>query len=61
MSVWTEPTVCELCGNARGGEVKFGIIRRPDNPPGMQYEHVPRCLDKNACRARVEAKERVKP
>jgi len=51
VSVWTEPTECALCGNRRHGEVKFGLIHRPENLPGMQYEHIPRCVDKDACAA----------
>lgn len=44
---------CVLCG-ATGSDVRMRLVHWRDAPPGMSYSHVPRCEDRQACRARVE-------
>jgi hypothetical protein len=55
MNVWSEPKECALCG-AKGFPVKVGLVEWADALPGMKYEHLARCEQRDACRSRVEAK-----
>ena len=58
---WSDPPTCELCGNQTSGQVAVRLIRWREAPPGMQYEHIHRCVDNEACRSRVEAAGREWP
>jgi hypothetical protein len=60
MNVWTEPTECALCGST-GRDIHMQLVKWVDALPGMQYEHVARCDDRPACRARVESEGKPWP
>lgn len=49
---WLEPDECALC-HRQGQDIHRQLVHWLDAPPGMAYEHVPRCDDRAACRARV--------
>ena len=53
MSLW-DVRPCLLCG-AEGAPVARTVVRWVDPEPGREYAAVDRCLDRVACRARVEA------
>lgn len=54
MSVWQEPTECALC-EAKGHGIAYQLVEWVDALPGMRWAHVPRCDDRDACRARFIA------
>ena len=56
---WREPSVCVLCGNT--ANVRNGLVQWADALPGMRYEHVARCVDREACRARVQSEGKPWP
>ena len=45
---------CLLCGNPKPSEVRVSLARWRDPAQGM-FSAIPRCIDRKACRARVEA------
>jgi hypothetical protein len=55
MPEFTQPEKCSICGHTDRRDLRYGLAHWRDAPPGMAYEHVARCLDRAACRARVEA------
>jgi hypothetical protein len=50
---WAKPTECELCGQ-KGRDIDYQLVEWIEGLPGMKYQHVARCDDRTACRARVE-------
>jgi len=50
--VSTEP--CLLCGNEVLAEVRVSLVRYKEPTPGRPFEHLPRCVNREACRARLE-------
>lgn len=50
---WTEPTRCELCGHTERHDIRVSLVHWRDAPLGMAYEHLPRCIDRSACKRRV--------
>lgn len=44
---------CLLCGNPRPTEVRVSLARWRDPGQGM-FSTIPRCIDRAACRRRVE-------
>ena len=63
MTWHTDLLECVLC-HVKDYGVKPRLTRwkeSPEHPPGMLYEHVDRCMDDAACRARVEADRRTWP
>jgi hypothetical protein len=51
----TEPERCAICGNTDRRDLRWRIAHWRDAEPGMAYENVGACSDREACRARVEA------
>ena len=59
---WTPPEPpCRLCGNPERRDMAFRLVHWKLAEPGMAYEHVVRCADDAACRARVVAAGRSWP
>lgn len=52
---FTEPESCAICGHTDSRDLRYALAHWKVAPPGMAYEHVARCLDRDACRARVTA------
>lgn len=52
---FTEPTYCALCGHTDKRDLRYALVHWREADPGMQYAHVPRCTNVEACRARVQA------
>lgn len=47
---------CLLCGNQARGEVLVSLVRFLEpTVPGRLFDHMPRCVNRAACRARIEA------
>lgn len=46
------PEPCLLCG-AEASETKRELVRWLESAPGHEYDTLPRCVDRVACRARV--------
>lgn len=61
MTGWTEPTRCRLCGHAEPRDLMYRLAHWKLAEPGMAYEHIPACRDREACRARVAAAEKPWP
>lgn len=61
MTAFTEPTRCALCGNTDRRALRTALAHWRDAPPGMAYEHIDACSDRDACRARVTANGNVWP
>lgn len=61
MTDWSEPRRCVLCGNTDHRDLRVALVHWRDGEPGMAYEHVPRCIDHDACRARVAANGELWP
>lgn len=57
----TDPIVCQLCGHSDKRDLGTSLAHWRDAPAGMGYEHVVRCRDAEACRARVQAAGAVWP
>lgn len=49
---WTEPQQCAICDNTDRRELRWGLVKWLVAPPGMRYQHIERCIDEEACRAR---------
>lgn len=45
---------CLLCGNS-SHDVKVGLVSWRNPVDNQRYASIPRCVDRIACRARVEA------
>lgn len=58
---WTEPEQCRLCGSTERRDLWFTIVHWKLAEPGMAYEHVPACRDRDACMARVLASKKPWP
>jgi hypothetical protein len=50
---WTEPTRCAICGWTDKRDLRFALVHWLEAEPGMAYQHVEACRDRDACRARV--------
>ena len=46
---------CALCGHPDKRDLGTSLAHWRDAPPGMAYEHITACRDRDACRARVQA------
>ena len=53
---FTEPEACRLCNNTDRRDLRYALVHWRDAPLGMAYEHVARCLDRAACRARLTSR-----
>lgn len=53
MTDWHEPERCRICANTDKRDLEYGLVHWKEAEPGMAFEHVPRCRDRDACRARV--------
>ena len=59
---WTQPEPpCRLCGSIDRRGLTFRLVHWKLSEPGMAYEHVVRCIDDQACRARVETAKKPWP
>jgi len=58
---FTEPERCAICGNTDRRDLRYALAHWREAAPGMAYEHVARCLDRDACRARVESQDGTWP
>jgi len=47
-------TTCLICG-ANGNDVRVGLVSWRNPVDGQRYSAIPRCIDRLACRSRVEA------
>lgn len=47
---------CGLCGNPTRGEVDVSLVRWARPVLGKLFDWMPRCVDRDACRDRVEAR-----
>lgn len=56
-----ERDFCAICGNVDPRDIALSLAHWRDAPPGMGYEHVRRCRDVTACRARVRAQSKLWP
>jgi hypothetical protein len=61
MSDWAEPTRCAICGHTDRRDLMYRLAHWRDAAPGMAYEHVSACSDRDACRARVAAQAKQWP
>jgi hypothetical protein len=61
MTVWTQPTACELCGISGERLEAKALVEWADALPGMTWEHIGACDDRAACRDRVEAAGKAWP
>lgn len=52
---WPEPTRCSLCGNLERRDLTVRLVHWKDALPGMAFDQVDACSDRDACRARVVA------
>jgi hypothetical protein len=61
MTGFTEPESCRICGHTDKRDLEFRLAHWRVAPPGMAYEHIEACLDRDACRARVAAQGDIWP
>lgn len=55
----TDRDRCALCGNVDPRDITTSLAHWREAPQGMAYEHVVRCRDVSACRARVHAQKKT--
>lgn len=53
MPEFTEPESCAICGHPDKRDLTYRLAHWLEAPPGMAYEHIERCRDDAACRARL--------
>ena len=46
-----KPDACELCGE-RTRALRPRLVHRPEQPPGMQWDHAWACIDRDGCESR---------
>lgn len=57
----TERDVCRICGHTDKRDLGTSLAHWKVSLPGMAYEHVLACRDREACRARVQAQGDIWP
>ena len=53
MPEFTAPEKCALCGHTDKRDLTYRLAHWLEAPPGMAYEHVPRCREDAECRTRL--------
>lgn len=57
----TDPAHCALCGWPEPRDLGTSLAHWRDAPMGMAYEHIVACVNRGACRARVQAQGKPWP
>jgi hypothetical protein len=57
----TELERCAICNHPDKRDLGTSLAHWRDALPGMAYEHITACLDRAACRSRVEAAKKLWP